>query len=223
MKAVKELRAWERNPRTITDAKRSILVKTLTEFGDLSGVVYNLKNKALVGGHQRADVMAEGKIEITKKFAKPTKNGTVARGYIEYKGEKYGYREVSWDDKRHAAASVAANKGAGEWDLPGLRELLSELDESKFDVSLTGFDMDELNAMLGALGEDKGMDYSALDGGSVDGKINDLTAGVRKAIVIDFELDDYPEAAELVGMFRAKGVYLGGILLQALRKAKKNL
>ena len=134
------------NPRTITPAKAAQLKKALIEFGDLSGIVFNVKTKHLVGGNQRSKQFdRNAKIVYTKKYPKPTRTGTVAEGYIELKGERFGYREVSWPAAREKAANLAANKNAGEWDLPQVSAWVKEL--SSFDIGidldLTMFDADE--------------------------------------------------------------------------------
>lgn len=43
---------------------------------------------------------------------------------------------------------MALNKIAGEWDLPLLAELIDDLDKSGFDVSLTGFDAPDMDALF---------------------------------------------------------------------------
>lgn len=144
---VKDLAANPKNPRTVTPDKLKALKKAIEEFGDLSGIVFNRKTGQLVGGHQRTNVLdAASAIEITKKYSKPTRTGTVAEGHVTSRGERYAYREVAWDKHREIAANVAANKGAGEWDLPQLAEWLKELGsfDVDFDLSLTMFDPKEL-------------------------------------------------------------------------------
>jgi hypothetical protein len=139
-KTLKDLQPNAENPRKVTDAKLAMLKKSLAEFGDLSGVVYNRKTKQLVGGHQRRHVLLSEPFTITKKYPKPTKVGTVAEGFIIHKGEKFAYREVEWDALKEKAANIAANKGAGEWDFTKLGEWMDELDGSLFDLDLTMFD-----------------------------------------------------------------------------------
>lgn len=145
---ISDLAPHPKNPRTITPAKLDQLKKALLEFGDLSGIVFNRKTKRLVGGHQRVKSLdPTTDVVYTKKYSKPTKTGTVAEGHVvTYTGERYSYREVSWDETREKAANLAANKGAGEWDLPQLREWLKELGsfDLNFDLDLTMFDGDEL-------------------------------------------------------------------------------
>ncbi len=143
----KDLAPNPKNPRKITDAKLEQLKKALLEFGDLSGIVFNRKSGQLVGGHQRVKTFdTDAPVTIVRKFKKPTSTGTVAEGYVELRGERFSYREVSWDKHREMAANIAANKGAGEWDLPQVGEWLKELGsfDVDFDMDLTMFDEEEL-------------------------------------------------------------------------------
>lgn len=138
---LKDLKGNPDNPRTITVEKLAMLKKSLAEFGDLSGIVYNRKTKRLIGGHQRKDVLPkDAKIIQLKQHAKPTKIGTCAEGYILVNGERFAYREVFWDASKEKAANLAANKGAGDWDMGKVAQWMDELDGELFDLDLTMFD-----------------------------------------------------------------------------------
>ncbi len=149
---IKDLTPNAKNPRTISDEKLKQLKAALEEFGDLSGIVFNRKTKQLVGGHQRRKILdPDSVVTITKQFSKPSKTGTVAEGYVMLGTEKFTYREVSWDKHKEMAANIAANKGAGEWDLPELSLWMKELNsfDVDFDLKLTMFDDDELSEFAG--------------------------------------------------------------------------
>ena len=107
---------YENNPRKITDKEKALLKEHLEEFGDLSGVVYCINNKAYVGGNQRSTVFDGSTIEIAERFNKPTNNKTTAHGFIIYNGEKYTYREVSFTKKEFKKACVVANSDGGSFD-----------------------------------------------------------------------------------------------------------
>lgn len=142
----KDLAANPHNPRKVSDAKLAQLQKSLREFGDISGVVFNRTTGNLVGGHQRNKNFDDNsEVKITKVFETPSKSGTVALGYILHEGERFAYREVRWPRHKEMAANIAANKGAGEWDLPQLGEWMKELGnfDSDFDIDLTLFDQEE--------------------------------------------------------------------------------
>lgn len=146
---IKNLTANPDNPRRITDAKLIQLKKALNEFGDLGGFVFNRKTKQLVGGHQRAKLFEQNaKVVIETVHRRPTRTGTVAEGYVVFNGERFKYREVSWDPQKEKAANIAANKGAGEWDPLKLDEWFKELEEFGFDLDLTMFDSVERGSFL---------------------------------------------------------------------------
>jgi hypothetical protein len=136
------------NPRKITPEQLKMLADSLRRFGDLSGLILNVLTNHLVGGHQRVKVLGSAPVKITKRYDKPTPNGTTAEGFVIFEGERYTYREVSWDAATENAAMIAANKHGGDWDFPMLSELLLELDTGEFDVSLTGFSDQELEKMV---------------------------------------------------------------------------
>lgn len=149
---ISDLNKNQENPRTITDAKKKMLLKALRRFGDLSGIVYNTKTHRLVGGHQRRDIFdPKTPIVISKSYSKPTKTGTTAEGYIEAKGERFVYREVYWDEPTERAANIAANKGAGEWDPAKLKDWIQSLNsfDIDFDLDLTMFDPKEIKDVVG--------------------------------------------------------------------------
>lgn len=146
---IKDLTPNPKNPRTTTEPKLAMLKKSLAEFGDLGGFVFNRKTGQMVGGHQRAKAFdSRAKIILEKKYPKATRTGTVAEGFVEFKGERFKYREVAWDEVREKAANIAANKGAGEWDLPELSNWLQDISDFGFDLDLTMFDESERLAAM---------------------------------------------------------------------------
>lgn len=148
-KKIGSLTAHEMNPRKISASQQRILYKNLKEYGDLSGITWNRRNKKLVGGHQRFSWFSENdEVEVIHKFDKPQKDGTCLIGLVERNGQKFFYREVSLDDRQHKAAMIAANKAGGEWDLGGLKELLTDLDSGAFDFELAGFGLTELEDLI---------------------------------------------------------------------------
>jgi ParB-like chromosome segregation protein Spo0J len=120
------------------------------------------------------------------------------------------------------AARIADNKVAeAPWDENMLKEELRFLREIDSDLQATGFDQEEYQALLTDI--ERPMDYSALEGQAVDGKVEQMTKGIRKALMIDFAPGDYDEAYLLAKFFRDRGAYLGGMLLNLLRNEKAGL
>lgn len=142
MTKINELKHYHKNPRKITDQKFEQLGESLEKYGDLGGVVVNVRTGEVIGGNQRTKFFKEHEDEVTieKKEVKRDTQGTVALGYIVYKGTKFNYREVDWDADTEARANIVANKVTGFWD----NEILLE----GFDEELlleTGFESFELS------------------------------------------------------------------------------
>lgn len=143
------------NPRKISDQQLEALRLAMGEFGDLSGLVVNLTTGNMVGGHQRVKILGDAPITILHRYDKPTKQGTVADGWVNYNGEKFVYRAVRWNKVKEQAAMIAANKHGGEFDDELVKSLLAELSATgEIDMTLTGFAPDELEAMFGPTDEE---------------------------------------------------------------------
>lgn len=141
------------NPRKIDDARLEALGRAMETFGDLSGIVFNVRTRHVVGGHQRLKhIPKDARVVVSERFQEASPQGTIATGHIVWKGERWTYREVDWDEQTEAGANVAANKHGGEWDFPKLTELLSELDAHGFDMPLVGFSEVELEQLLTSVG-----------------------------------------------------------------------
>jgi hypothetical protein len=149
VKQLKDLKGNPENPRKISAEQLEMLQKSLEEFGDLSGFVYNTRTNQLIGAHQRAQVSPkDSQVYIDRRFDAPTKTGTVAEGYIEINGERHKYREVDVDPQREKAMNIAANKHGGEFDMPKLTEWLHELDAHNYDLGVVGFSAEELDGIM---------------------------------------------------------------------------
>lgn len=144
---VADLRPAGYNPRVITADKLKMLNDAMKEFGDLGGIVFNVKTGRLVGGHQRVKNL-DPAWPILKE-ATTDETGTVAHGFIDTPHGRFTYREVAWTELKEKAANIAANKHGGEFDDDILTQLLQELHDTGYDMDLTGFDSKELEEMLG--------------------------------------------------------------------------
>jgi len=153
---IDDLKPADYNPRKISDEKLMMLKKSLIEFGDLSGIVYNRRTDRLIGGHQRIK-MFDTEWEIIKE---PTVDncGTVALGYIETPHGRMTYREVDWPVEKEKAANIAANQQGGEFDQAKLKELIEELKINNVDLDLVGLDAVELKSLLSIEGPGLNLD-----------------------------------------------------------------
>jgi len=115
--------------------------------------------------------------------------------------------EVELDEAGEMELNVRLNKNTGEFD---------------FDILANYFEVDTLKDWgfepyeFGQTYDD--VDYSILDEMDMQDILDDKEAGVKRAIQIEFEADDYEEAKELVKQAREKGVYIGGELIKALKQ-----
>ena len=99
------------------------LRRSIEEFGYVEPVIYNNLTGNVVGGHQRLKVLLDlGHTEIDCVV-------------------------VELDNEREKALNIALNKISGDWDMPKLKDLLEELDTNSFDVTLTGFEAEEIKAL----------------------------------------------------------------------------
>jgi len=133
-----------RNPRKITHRKSEMLGKSMVEFGDLSGIVYNVCTKRLIGGHQRTKHF-DPSWPITKKNHKD-KTGTVALGEIKTPFGVWAYREVDWPEEKENLANIAANQHGGEFNDLKLRDILSNYND--IDIDLIGFEDNEIDDLF---------------------------------------------------------------------------
>lgn len=165
---VGDLKPNPKNPRKITPEKLETLGHGLDAYGDLSGITFNVRTQRLAAGHQRVKRLpATADIVIEQTYDPPTRTGTVAEGYLEWKGERYRYRAVDWPEDTEKGANLAANQMGGEFDRPLLTDFLMELDAINFDMDLTGFDKFEIDALIAPVHFDAGTED---DQGQLDQK-----------------------------------------------------
>lgn len=152
-----DLKLNPKNPRTISDHDFQALQDSIREFGDLSGIVFNVTTGQLVGGHQRVKAFkrlsGQKQVVITQRYDAPDNKGTVAFGHVTWDNQFFPYREVEWDENREYAANVAANRISGEFDLDLLAEINYKLaQEDQELLALTGQTPEEIKQLLNAVG-----------------------------------------------------------------------
>ena len=89
---VKDLRPSKHNPRKISEKRLSMLGRSMKEFGDLSGIVFNRRTGNLVGGHQRLKHLRPEWEILKEDFTDDL--GTVAQGFVKTFFGDWLYREV---------------------------------------------------------------------------------------------------------------------------------
>ena len=106
------------------DKEYEKLKRSIAEFGYVEPVIWNCQTGNVVGGHQRLKVLMD--LEHTE----------------------IDCVVVDLDLQREKALNIALNKIQGDWDEGKLTSLMADFDAEAFDVSLTGFDAAEVDALL---------------------------------------------------------------------------
>ena len=126
-KQVTDLLPAEYNPRKELkpgDTEYEKLKRSLEQFGYVEPVIWNKTTGRVVGGHQRLRVMKDmGLTEVECVV-------------------------VELPEDKEKALNIALNKISGEWDKDKLALLISDLQGTDFDVSLTGFEPAEIDDLF---------------------------------------------------------------------------
>lgn len=140
--SVNELNPAAYNPRKDlrpSDAEYKKLARSMERYGCVEPIVWNQRTGNVVGGHQRLKILiASGAQEVDVSVV-----------------------DLSPTDEK--ALNIALNKISGEWDSEKLSEVLQELSQG-FDVTLTGFDLTEVDRMLSSFSrEQQGYDLPGMN------------------------------------------------------------
>jgi len=190
-KKIKDLNPAEYNPRKISDKQLELLDKSMKEYGDLSGIVFNVATGNIIGGHQRTKLLNPE--AIIQKESYQDETGTTAIGYVITSEGKFSYREVNWTEQKEKAANIAANKGGGEWDFTKLKDLMEDLDDGQFDLELTGFDTQEIENLMTFVSEDK------------KNESKDLSDRISTSFKIEIECESELLQEDLFNEFQQRG------------------
>lgn len=106
------------------DKEYEKLKRSIDEFGYVDPLIWNKRTSRLVGGHQRLKVLKDMGIDEVDVVV------------------------VDMDEEKEKALNVALNKISGDWDKDKLMLLITDLQGENFDVSLTGFDPEELDDLF---------------------------------------------------------------------------
>lgn len=106
------------------DAEYEKLKRSIEQFGYVEPVIWNQTTGRVVGGHQRLKVLMDmGMTEVDCVV-------------------------VAMDEEKEKALNIALNKISGDWDKDKLALLIADLQGANFDVSLTGFEPAEIDALF---------------------------------------------------------------------------
>ena len=165
----------------------------MQEFGDLSGIVVNIRTNEVIGGNQRTSILQkypqEARIEIISTNPSPDAQGTVKVGFVHFKGGVFSYREVDWDSDKEARANIIANKAGGFWDND---ILANEFDENiLLESGFEDFELGFYNTPAFDSSEGREKDEDRLEE-----TLNTYLDGSIKQIVLYFKKEDYDVVLE---------------------------
>lgn len=106
------------------DAEYEKLKRSIEQFGYVEPVIWNQTTGRVVGGHQRLKVLIDMGITEVECVV------------------------IEIDEEKEKALNIALNKISGEWDNDKLALLISDLQGADFDISLTGFDLAEIDDLF---------------------------------------------------------------------------
>ena len=106
------------------DPEYEKLKRSMQEFGYVEPIVWNKRTGNIVGGHQRYKVL------------------------LNMGAQEIDCVVVELDEAKEKALNVALNKISGDWNTALLKDLLLELDTGSLDITITGFDEEEIEALM---------------------------------------------------------------------------
>jgi ParB-like chromosome segregation protein Spo0J len=190
---IEKLIPYVNNSRTHDDAQVAQIAASIKEFGWTNPILTDGDN-GIIAGH--------GRLMAARKLGMTTVPVIELEGMTEAQKKAY----VIADNK------LALNAG---WDLEVLKLEIDELQELGFDLDLIGFDPSEFN--------EYSPNYELLDDENVNDEIDEMASGVKKAIQIEFDIEHYEEAQELIKFWRQQGAYIGKMILDFLKSEKLKL
>jgi ParB-like chromosome segregation protein Spo0J len=191
---VERLTPYERNARTHSVEQVAQIAASIVEFGFTNPILVD-SSDGIIAGHGRLAAAQELKLLQVPVVVLDHLSERQRRAYII------------------ADNQLALTAG---WDDELLKSELGELNELGFDLTLLGWgeNLPDFAEMP---------DYSVLDEEDMDEQLNEMAAGVKKAIQIEFEPEHYEEAQELVKFWRSQDAYVGMMLIDKLKAEKAKL
>lgn len=190
---INDVTPYENNTRFHSDKQIAQIAESIKQFGFNNPIQVD-ENNTILSGH--------GRLYAARSLGLETVPVITVEGLTDAQKKAY----VIADNKLTLNSS---------WDDEKLKIEIAALSEADFDLDVLGWDV------LPDFKDD--IDYSILDDDDLDDELEDMTKAVKKAIQIEFESDDYEEAQEVIKFWRAKEAYVGGLVLDYLRREKNKL
>lgn len=188
------------------------------DIGDLIGAEYNPRKLSPEQKQTIKDSIARfGLVDPVLVNINKKRKGIIIGGHQRTMiARELGFKkmpciELDLTLEKEKELNIRLNKNTGEFDFDLLQE--------HFDIdNLVEFGFEDYE-----FGTDEEIDYSILDEEDLGDELDDMTSGVKKAIQIEFDLQDYEEATRLVKVCRDNELYIGAVIIEALKKAEKEI
>jgi ParB-like chromosome segregation protein Spo0J len=165
--ATAELIPYARNSRTHSDEQVAQIMASIREFGFCNPVLIDAAG-TIIAGHGRVMAATRMKLETVPCLRLSHLTEAQRRAYVIA-------------DNRIALSS--------SWDSELLSNELSDLHADEFDMSLLGFDADELSKLLGFESEEAESTNEGLMVGEVEYRVVTITAGEHDQSQLITELE----------------------------------
>lgn len=192
-KSTGELVPYVNNSRTHSEQQVQQVAASIKEFGFTNPILID-QDGGIIAGH--------GRLQAAQLLSLDEVPTITLKGLTQAQRKAY----VIADNK------LALNSG---WNDELLKVEIEALTESGFNLDILGWDV------LPDFVDD--IDYSILDDEDLEDELGEMTDDVKKAIQIEFESQDYEEAKEVIKFWRDKEAYVGGLILDYLRKEMNKL
>ncbi len=113
-----------------------------------------------------------------------------------------------WSEEQKKQFVIKDNVSSGLWDWDMLANEWSSEDLSSWGLEVW---------------QDEKTDYDILDDFDIDEEVDQMSSNVRKSIMVDFSIDDYPVAFELIKFFKERKCDIGVMLIDYLKKEKEKI
>lgn len=181
-------------------------INKITPHAGNPRIIKDDKFKKLVKSIQEFPEMMEARPIVCNR------EGIIIGGNMRHRAAKEaGLKEVfvtyvDFTPEQEKEFMIKDNVSGGEWDW---EILANEWDAS--DLTDWGLDVPNFEADV---------DYSLLDDEDADKQAQEMNDGVKKAIQIEFELEHYEDAYNLVKYWREQNAYVGGMIMEYLKSEK---
>lgn len=197
--SIGKITPYERNARIHGEAQIDQIMASIKEFGFTNPILIDANN-VIVAGHGRYEAALKLGMDMVP---------TIKLGHLT--------------DEQRRAYTIADNQIAlnSSWDLNLLQLELGELKQLGFKLELMGLDSLKLDTIIhDSISQE--IDYGVLGDDEIE-KTDLLKSGVKKAIQIEFHIDDYEEAYAIFKFWRDHGEYVGKICVDFLKEKKNEI